>query len=175
MFNISEKRLIERINALGRIGIDENGQRTRLAASDSEKLGRDAVAGWMREAGLKVVVDRIGNIFGIWETEDNKDEAPLMTGSHIDTVINAGQYDGCYGVLTGLEIIQSLKDAGVKTKRPIVVGAFTNEEGVRYSPDMMGSLVYGIRYSFPEYVCTILVAGGVSTFALMKVTCIFFV
>lgn len=142
MLEIDGKELIDRINTLGAIGIGEDGRRIRLAASDTEKEGRDLVSGWMKDAGLRVVVDRIGNIFGIWETEENKDEAPLMIGSHIDTVINAGQYDGCYGVIAGIEVIRTLKEAGVKTKRPLVVGIFTNEEGVRYSPDMMGSLVY---------------------------------
>lgn len=142
MVSINEKRLISHINALGTIGIDREGKRTRLAADDAEKAGRDAVVGWMKEAGLRVAIDCIGNIFGIWEEEDNQREAAVMTGSHIDTVINAGQYDGCYGVLAGIEVIQSLKEAGYKTCRPMVVAAFTNEEGVRYSPDMMGSLVY---------------------------------
>lgn len=96
----------------------------------------------MEDAGLKVVVDRIGNIFGIWETAENKDKKPLMIGSHIDTVINAGQYDGCLGVIGAIEVIRTLKEAGRQSERPIVVCAFTNEEGVRYSPDMMGSLVY---------------------------------
>ena len=96
----------------------------------------------MEDADLKVVVDRIGNIFGIWETAENKDKKPLMIGSHIDTVINAGQYDGCLGVIGAIEVIRTLKEAGRQSERPIVVCAFTNEEGVRYSPDMMGSLVY---------------------------------
>lgn len=104
----------------------------------------------MREAGLDVVVDRIGNIFGIWQTEENRKEAPLMIGSHIDTVINAGQYDGCYGVLTGIEIVRTLKEQKAALKRPLVVGAFTNEEGVRYQPDMMGSLVYAGDLSLDE-------------------------
>lgn len=142
MLSVNGTRLMERIRELGEIGKDAEGRRTRLAASDTEKEGRDKVVGWMKEAGLKVVVDRIGNIFGIWETEENKDQKPLMIGSHIDTVINAGQYDGCLGVIGGIEVVKILKDAGLKRERPIVVGAFTNEEGVRYSPDMMGSLVY---------------------------------
>lgn len=145
---VNGQKIISRIHELGQLGIDEQGRRTRLAASDTEKQGRDLVVSWMKEAGLKVVVDYIGNIFGIWETEENKNEKTVMTGSHIDTVINAGRYDGCLGVISGIEVIQAMKEAGVKTKHPLVVGAFTNEEGVRYSPDMMGSLVY---------------AGGLST------------
>ena len=96
---INGKRLMEHINALGKIGIGEDGRRIRLAASDNNRQGRDQVAAWMEEAGLQVVVDRIGNIFGIWEMPENKGETPMMVGSHIDTVINAGQYDGCLGVL----------------------------------------------------------------------------
>lgn len=155
MLSINGNRLMERINTLGAIGKDEEGKRTRLAASDTDKEGRDAVAGWMKDAGLKVVTDRIGNVFGIWETEQNKEEAPLMLGSHIDTVINAGQYDGCYGVIAGIEVIKTLKEAGYTSSRPIAVGAFTNEEGVRYAPDMMGSLVYAGGLSVDEALATV--------------------
>lgn len=142
MFQMNTSRMLEHLFALGKVGIDAQGQRTRVCASDAEKQGRDLVCRWMREAGLEVVIDRIGNIHGIWQTPENKTEKPLMLGSHIDTVINAGQYDGCYGVLSALEIVQSLKEAGAKTARSMVVSAWTNEEGVRYAPDMMGSLVY---------------------------------
>lgn len=148
--DINKERLLDSIFMLGKIGIDASGERTRLAASDAEKEGRDFVVKQMREAGLDVVVDRIGNIFGIWQTEENRKEAPLMIGSHIDTVINAGQYDGCYGVLTGIEIVRTLKEQKAALKRPLVVGAFTNEEGVRYQPDMMGSLVYAGDLSLDE-------------------------
>lgn len=148
--DINKERLLDSIFMLGKIGIDASGERTRLAASDAEKEGRDFVVKQMREAGLDVVVDRIGNIFGIWQTEENRKEASLMIGSHIDTVINAGQYDGCYGVLTGIEIVRTLKEQKAALKRPLVVGAFTNEEGVRYQPDMMGSLVYAGDLSLDE-------------------------
>ena len=73
-----------------------------------DRLGRDRLVGWLKEAGLDVAVDRIGNIFGIWQNDANAAEAPVMLGSHIDTVIDAGIYDGCYGVLAGLEAIESL-------------------------------------------------------------------
>lgn len=152
---INGKRLLAHINALGKIGIGADGRRTRLAASDTNKQGRDQVVAWMKEAGLKVVVDHIGNIFGIWETEANKNEAPMMVGSHIDTVINAGQYDGCLGVLAGIELCQTLQENNVALKRPLVVGVFTNEEGVRYSPDMMGSLVYAGGLSCKEALASV--------------------
>lgn len=95
----------------------------------------------MREAGLEVMRDRIGNLFGLWRVGAAQ-AAPLMLGSHIDTVINAGIYDGCYGVLAALEVVEALRAAGLAPERPLLVAAFTNEEGVRYAPDMMGSLVY---------------------------------
>ncbi len=161
MTNINGKRLRERIHTLGRVGVAADGRRTRLTASDEDKAGRDLVASWMKEAGLRVVVDQIGNLLGIWETEENRGEAPVMVGSHIDTVINAGQYDGCLGVLAGLELILTLREQGVRTKRPIIVGAFTNEEGVRYSPDMLGSLVYAGGMSCGEALATVGTDGTV--------------
>ena len=169
MIKVNEERLINHLNTLGAIGIDAEGKRTRLAADDAEKAGRDAVAGWMKEAGLRVAVDKIGNLFGIWETEENKGKPVVMTGSHIDTVINAGQYDGCYGVLAGLEVIQSLKEAGVKPEYPLAVGAFTNEEGVRYSPDMMGSLVYAGGMTAEDALKTVGIDGTVLGEELMRI------
>ncbi len=139
---INAERLLGRLRELGQIGRDSDGRLIRLAGSDSDKAGRDAVIAWIRSAGLEVAVDRIGNIFGIWKDDANADAAPVLLGSHIDTVIDAGIYDGCYGVLSGLEVIEALKASGYVPTRPIVVAAFTNEEGVRYAPDMMGSLVY---------------------------------
>jgi len=98
-------------------------------------------------------VDRVGNMFGIWSGAS--DTAPVMVGSHIDTVINAGIYDGCYGVLSGLEVIETLREAGLTPARPIVVAAFTNEEGVRYAPDMLGSLVAAGGLSVEDALATV--------------------
>ena len=154
--SIDADRLLGRIRQLGSIGRDDNDRLIRLAASDTEKLGRDQLVGWIKQAGLDVVVDRIGNIFGIWSpSETTADDKPLMLGSHIDTVINAGMFDGCYGVLAGLEVIETLKAGGFEPSRPIVVGAFTNEEGVRYAPDMMGSLVYAGGLDVEEALATV--------------------
>lgn len=138
---INKHRLLETLNTLGTLGINETG-RSRLAASDEDKAGRDYVVGLMKAAGLEVVVDKIGNIFGIWQDEDNRGKKCVMTGSHIDSVINAGQYDGCLGTLSAIEVVRTLKENGYRPARPIAIGAFTNEEGVRYQPDMLGSLVY---------------------------------
>lgn len=161
MRTINEQRLMERLNALGATGIGPDGARTRLAASDEDKAGRDLVARWMREAGLTVVVDRIGNLFGIWKAEGRADAAPLMLGSHIDTVINAGQYDGCAGVLAALEVMETLKAEGFSPARSIAVAAFTNEEGVRYAPDMMGSLVYAGGYPLGKALASVGTDGTV--------------
>ncbi|RWN40878.1 MAG: Zn-dependent hydrolase [Mesorhizobium sp.] len=142
MIAIDAQRLLGRIRELGAVGRDGEDRLIRLAASDTDKQGRDLFVGWLRQAGLDVAIDRVGNIFGIWQSPDNRELAPLLIGSHIDTVIDAGIYDGCYGVLAGLEVIETLKASGLSPSRPVAVAAFTNEEGVRYTPDMMGSLVH---------------------------------
>ena len=139
---IDGARLLGRIQALGRIGRDPAGRLCRVALSDADKAGRDALAGWMAAAGMTVAVDAIGNLFGLWGDRPGGGPDPVMIGSHIDTVVDGGIYDGNYGVLAGLELVETLRDAGVAAARPIVVAAFTNEEGVRYVPDMMGSLVH---------------------------------
>ncbi|MFC1458123.1 Zn-dependent hydrolase [Microvirga arabica] len=159
--SINAERLLGRLCDLGQIGRDGDGRLVRLAGSDSDKAGRDAVVAWIRSAGLEVTVDRIGNIFGIWRTADNADEAPILLGSHIDTVIDAGIYDGCYGVLSGLEVIETLKAAGYAPARPVAVAAFTNEEGVRYAPDMMGSLVYAGGLPVEEALATVGTDGAI--------------
>lgn len=161
MLTINETRLLNRIHALGAVGIDTDGRRTRLAASDEDKAGRDLVSRWMREAGLTVVTDYIGNLFGIWTPEGCAETEPVMTGSHIDTVINAGQFDGCYGVLAALEVVETLKASGFVPARPIAVVAFTNEEGVRYAPDMLGSLVYAGGYPLEQALATVGTDGAV--------------
>ncbi|MEH7522849.1 Zn-dependent hydrolase [Bacillus sp. JJ1503] len=153
--SIKSDRLLNRLQELGRIGRDNDNKLTRLAASDADKAGRDLFVTWMKESGLEVMIDRIGNIFGIWYSPENRNEEPIMIGSHIDTVINAGIFDGCYGVLSGLEIINTLQETGFIPTRPIAVAAFTNEEGVRYTPDMMGSLVFAGGLPVDEALATV--------------------
>jgi N-carbamoyl-L-amino-acid hydrolase len=158
---INAERLLGRLRELGQIGRGGDGRLIRLAGSDADKVGRDAFVTWVRAADLEVAVDRIGNIFGIWSDDANTNQAPVLLGSHIDTVINAGIYDGCYGVLSGLEVIETLKTSGYLPARPIVVAAFTNEEGVRYAPDMMGSLVYAGRLPVEQALATVGTDGTV--------------
>lgn len=139
MTGLDGERLLSRLRELGAVGRSE-GRLTRLAASDADKAGRDLLCRWLSDAGLRVEIDRIGNIFGTWAPAGVTGD-PLMIGSHIDTVIDAGIFDGCYGVLSGLSVIEALQAEGITPARPVTVAAFTNEEGVRYAPDMMGSLV----------------------------------
>ncbi|MGE8064919.1 Zn-dependent hydrolase [Pseudomonas sp. NPDC089569] len=155
--HLNGAKLLEQIKALGDIGVDlTHGGRTRIALGDAEKTGRDQLVVWMRELELDIQVDRIGNIFGsLRSANDTGHEQPFMMGSHIDTVTNAGALDGCYGVLAGLAVQRAYREAGILPDRTITVGAFTNEEGVRYQPDMMGSLVYAGGLSVQEALDTL--------------------
>jgi N-carbamoyl-L-amino-acid hydrolase len=137
---IDADRLLRRLDQLAAIGPIAGGGCCRLALTDEDRAGRDLVASWMRALGLEVAVDPIGNVFGL--RRGTEDVAPVMTGSHIDTVRTGGRYDGNLGVLGGLEAVATLNAAGVTTRRPLAVAFFTDEEGARFAPDMLGSLVY---------------------------------
>jgi len=142
---IDAARLLGRIDELGQIGrLDgPNGEwgNARLALTDEDRAGRDLVVAWMRDLGLDIAVDVIGNVVA---TRAGRDPslAPVMVGSHIDTVGTGGRFDGNLGVLAGLEIVETLDVAGIVTERPLQVAFFTDEEGSRFAPDMLGSLVY---------------------------------
>ena len=136
---INSRRLHERINALAEISPIEGGGNCRLALTDEDKDGRDLVVAWMRELDLEVTIDAVGNIIGTWNVGSGQ---AVMSGSHIDTVRTGGRFDGCYGVLAALEVIETCKNANVLPPRPLAVGIFTDEEGARFAPDMLGSLVY---------------------------------
>ncbi|KWH17508.1 Zn-dependent hydrolase [Burkholderia multivorans] len=153
--------LLRQLRELGEIGADrELGGRTRIALTDDERAGRDRVVAWMRELDLDVRIDRIGNIFGTLHAGPAAaGRQPLMIGSHIDTVKNAGALDGCYGVLAGLAVARAFRDARIEPARPITVAAFTNEEGIRYQPDMMGSLVHAGGLSIDDALNTIGIDG----------------
>ncbi len=132
-------RLSARLAALAEIGSTGDGGCCRLALTDDDRDGRDMVVAWMRELDLDVRVDAIGNIVGTWAVGDG---APVMMGSHIDTVRTGGRFDGNLGVLAGLEVIETCQRAGLRPRRPLAVAVFTDEEGARFAPDMLGSLVY---------------------------------
>jgi N-carbamoyl-L-amino-acid hydrolase len=137
---INIDRLTARIESLAEMERKGDGSCSRLALTDADRRGRDRIVQWMNEAGLTLRIDQIGNITGM--RPGRSAGRPVMTGSHIDTVGNGGRYDGIYGVIAGLEVLQSLREADQLTERPLAVTVFTNEEGVRFQPDMMGSLVY---------------------------------
>lgn len=136
---INGDRLMGRLFALAEIGAIDGGGCARLALTDDDREGRDLVVSWMRDLGLEVTIDKVGNVVGVWKVGSG---APVMTGSHIDTVRTGGKFDGNLGVLAGLEVIESLQESGYTPDRPIAVAYFTNEEGARFAPDMLGSLVY---------------------------------
>ncbi|MFM1940915.1 MAG: hypothetical protein RLY32_2657, partial [Pseudomonadota bacterium] len=141
--------LLDQLHALAQIGLQDDGACSRLALTDQDRMGRDWLVDVMKSLDLNVQIDQIGNLFGIFEgTEPELD--PIMTGSHIDTVRTGCCYDGCLGVLAGLEIIRCMQTAGIKPRRSLVVCAFTNGEGTRYVPGMLGSLVFAQTMSLDQ-------------------------
>jgi N-carbamoyl-L-amino-acid hydrolase len=138
---VDRARLLRRLDELGEIGaIDGTTGCARLALTDEDGQGRDLVLTWMRDLGLDVRIDGIGNVTATMPHDSGL--TPVMTGSHIDTVATGGRYDGNLGVLAGLEVIETVLAAGMTLPRPLAVGWFTDEEGARFAPDMLGSLVY---------------------------------
>ena len=146
LLRVDGHRLLRRLEELGELGaiVGANGERgsARLALTDEDRSGRDLVVTWMRDLGLDVRIDTIGNVIAVRASADGSIAHPVMTGSHIDTVRTGGRFDGNLGVLAGLEVLERLIETDTPTTRPMAVGFFTNEEGARFSPDMMGSLVY---------------------------------
>lgn len=139
--HINGSRLWQSLMELATIGATPKGGNCRLALTREDGLGRDLVTRWMREAGLHVHVDEVGNIFGI-RPGRNPDLPPVATGSHIDTQPTGGKFDGCYGVMAGLEVMRTLQDNAIETQAPMALVIWTNEEGSRFVPVMMGSGVH---------------------------------
>ena len=138
---IDGSRLWNSLMELARIGATDKGGVCRLALSDLDRQGRDLVCAWARELGCSVRVDAIGNIF--MRRPGLRDDLPaVMTGSHIDTQPTGGKFDGNYGVLAGIEVLRTLHERGIATEAPLEVVVWTNEEGSRFVPVMMGSGVY---------------------------------
>jgi N-carbamoyl-L-amino-acid hydrolase len=130
---------------MAKIGATAAGGCNRQALTDLDRQGRDLFVSWAKAAGCTIAVDAVGNIFarraGLDEAAD-----PVMSGSHLDTQATGGKYDGVYGVLAALEVIQTLEDAGIRTRRPLEVAVWTNEEGCRFAPAMLGSGVVAGTY-----------------------------
>ena len=135
---IDGPRLWGALMELAAIGATPKGGVCRLALTELDKQGRDLVTRWAREAGMTVTIDKIGNGF-MRRAGRNSSLPPIMTGSHIDTQPTGGKFDGNYGVLAGLEVVRTLNDHGIQTEAPIEVAFWTNEEGSRFVPVMMGS------------------------------------
>lgn len=142
---IDGDRLWESIHALAKIGAYTDARTglvgvNRLALTDADREGREAVKRWFEEAGLEVRVDRIGNVYGRRTGRDVR-AAPVISGSHIDSVPTGGAFDGALGVLGALEVVRTLNDHRVETARPVEIAFFTDEEGARFGTDMLGSAV----------------------------------
>ncbi|MDK1395063.1 Zn-dependent hydrolase [Pseudomonas protegens] len=146
---INRERLWQSLMDLARLGATAKGGVCRLALTDLDQQARDLFVRWCEEAGCSVSVDGIGNIFARRAGRD-PNRAPVMTGSHIDTQPTGGKFDGCYGVMAGLEVIRTLNDLGLETQAPIEVVVWTNEEGSRFPPCMMGSGVFAGKFDLAE-------------------------
>src|SRR5437870_5882468 len=149
---VNGERLWASLMELAQIGATPKGGVCRLAASDLDGEARRLFIGWCEAAGCFVSVDRIGNIFAQRPGRD-PNLPPVMAGSHLDTQPTGGKFDGAYGVMAGLELVRTLNDLGYETEAPIEIAAWTNEEGSRFSPAMVGSgafagvfdLAYGLE------------------------------
>ncbi len=139
-------RLWNSLMELARNGATPKGGVCRLALTDLDKQGRDLVLSWAVQAGMSVRIDKIGNAF-MRRAGRNDHLPPVVTGSHIDTQPTGGKFDGNYGVLAGLEVVRTLNDHGVQTDAPIEVAFWTNEEGSRFVPVMMGSGVFAKAFT----------------------------
>jgi N-carbamoyl-L-amino-acid hydrolase len=155
---VSMPRLRGRLDALAEIGAIDGGGCARLALTDDDRRGRDLVVMWMRDLGLRVDVDEIGNVVATYPADAT--EPPVMTGSHIDTVATGGRYDGTYGVLAGIEVIETAIAAGVEPPLPLAVAFFTDEEGSRFAPDMLGSLVFAGGIALEDALATRSIDGA---------------
>ena len=143
---IDGPRLWASLMELAKIGATPKGGVCRLTLTDLDKQGRDLVSRWAREAGMTVTIDKIGNGF-LRRPGRNNALPPIVTGSHIDTQPTGGKFDGNYGVLAGIEVVRTLNDHGIQTEAPIEVAWWTNEEGSRFVPVMMGSGVFAKAFT----------------------------
>ena len=138
---VNGERLWESLMAMAEIGPGVAGGNNRQTLTDEDAAGRELFRQWCEEAGCTMGVDRMGTMFARREGQD-PDALPVYVGSHLDTQPTGGKYDGVLGVLGGLEIVRRLNDEGIRTKHPIVVVNFTNEEGTRFAPAMVASGVF---------------------------------
>jgi len=142
-------RLWASLMDMASIGATPRGGCNRQALTDEDRRGRDLFVSWCRAAGCEVSVDAIGNLFARRHGTD-PDAPAVLIGSHLDTQPTGGRFDGVYGVLAGLEVVRTLNDVHRATRRPIVIASWTNEEGARFPPAMMGSGVYAGAHALDE-------------------------
>ena len=138
-------RLWDSLMEMAKIGATPKGGVKRLTLTDLDRQSRELFRTWCEAAGCTVTVDEMGNMFARRAGEDNA-LAPVMVGSHLDTQPTGGKYDGALGVLGALEVVRSLNDLNIRTRRPIEVANWTNEEGSRYAPAMISSGVFAGVY-----------------------------
>ncbi|HEX2113439.1 MAG TPA: M20 family metallo-hydrolase [Alphaproteobacteria bacterium] len=164
---VDATRLWQRHVEMGRIGATPKGGVNRQALSPEDAKARSLLASWARARGFGVFTDRIGNLFVRREGTDAS-ARPVLTGSHLDTQPTGGRYDGAYGVLAGFEVLEALEDGGVKTRRPLELVAWTNEEGSRFQPGAMGSAVFAGTYDLAKMLAVTDRAGVVLRDALAQ-------
>ena len=143
---INGERLWDSLMEMAKIGPGVKGGNRRLTLTDVDREGRDLFKSWAKRPARRIAVDTMGNMFARREGTDPK-LPPVMVGSHLDTQPTGGKYDGVLGVLSGLEILRTLNDLGIRTKHPIEVVNWTNEEGSRYAPAMIASGVFAGAYT----------------------------
>ncbi len=138
---VDQERLWASLMEMAKIGATPRGGVCRLTLGDEDRRARDLCARWCREAGCAVSVDAMGNVFARRAGRDPA-RPPVLTGSHIDSQPTGGRFDGIYGVMAALEVVRTLNDLGVTTEAPVDVVSWTNEEGSRFAPCMIGSGVF---------------------------------
>ncbi|MWV27553.1 Zn-dependent hydrolase [Aurantiacibacter rhizosphaerae] len=146
---INGARLWDRLMEMARIGATEMGGCNRQALTDLDKQGRDLFISWAKAVGCTIAVDEVGNIFARLEGS-NPDADPILMGSHLDTQATGGKFDGVYGVLAALEVVQTLVEAKHVVAPPLEIAVWTNEEGCRFPPAMLGSGVMSGAYSLEQ-------------------------
>jgi len=147
--SINGERLWASLMELAKLGATVKGGVCRLALTDLDRQARDIFVRWCEDAGCTISVDAVGNIFAR-RPGLSPDLPPVMTGSHIDTQPTGGKFDGCFGVLAGVEVLRTLNDLNIQTQAPIEVVVWTNEEGSRFAPCMMGSGVFAEKFTLEE-------------------------
>ena len=146
---VREDRLWQRHVDMAKLGGTPKGGVNRQALSPEDAAARNLLASWAKARGFSVSTDAIGNLFVRREGSDPK-ALPVMSGSHMDSQPTGGRFDGMYGVLAAFEALEALEDAGVKTRRPVLAVAWTNEEGSRFQPGAMGSAVFAGHNNLDE-------------------------